>query len=257
MKRIISIGAALIAWAGLAMGQTNAATWGTNIEQNVVVFSNQVMQARTIVTGSGSNATTNVTFSLIASNGNLYSGGVIVSTNQASAFATAAQGAEADILWTNTATKAQGNEADRLTATNLWTKGVLHGTNGSYWTLLTTNYWKLFPPAPPVIVTNVASVTTNIIVTGTMTPDVTGTFTNATLGKWNHGTTNIAPNGILGNTYVMQAPYSGGANWTNSLLTPVGVYGPYINASGIATATWSYVTNYLITTNAPTDVVLP
>ena len=254
MKRIISIGAALIAWAGLAMGQTNAATWGTNIEQNVVVFSNQVMQAGTIVTGSGSNATTNVTFSLIASNGNLYSGGVIVSTNPASAFATAAQGNEADILWTNTATKAQGNEADRLTATNLWTKGVLHGTNGSYWTLLTTNYWKLFPPAPPVIVTNITGVTTNIIVTGALSPNMTGTYTMVSPVLYQLDINHLLF--LLSVTWGLENSVTS-SFWTNGMVTGGGVYYPAVNASGIATATWSYVTNYLITTNAPTDVVLP
>ena len=238
MKRIISIGAALIAWAGLAMGQTNAATWGTNIEQNVVVFSNQVMQARTIVTGSGSNATTNVMFSLIASNGDLYSGGVIVSTNPASAFATAEQGAE----------------ADRLTATNLWTKGVLHGTNGSYWTLLTTNYWKLFPPAPPVIVTNITGVTTNIIVTGALSPNMTGTYTMVSPVLYQLDINHLLF--LLSVTWGLENSVTS-SFWTNGMVTGGGVYYPAVNASGIATATWSYVTNYLITTNAPTDVVLP
>ena len=95
------------------------------------------------------------------------------------------------------------------------------------------------------------TVVTNMVVTGSLTPDVTGTYAqvsdNDGRSRWfNAGNGYYVYYHAAPNAYFMDTTGTGfveGLYWGHASIIPTGDYSPYAGAVGIATSAYSIVTN--------------
>jgi hypothetical protein len=131
-------------------------------------------------------------------------------------------------------TKTETNGAEWGSHSTFVTNGQRVSTEVVYWPVYTTN----------------TTITTNLVVTGSLTPDVTGTYTNRAANEWQRDTTrDIRWDGAT--QYGIEAIPPSGAFWIGGSYpaTVPGAYSPYGGGVGTATVAYSLVTNTTVITN--------